>query len=280
MRGAMSSDSGFPMKGYVDIHVHILPGFDDGARTEDQAVIMADIASKSGTMKVVATPHIDPSGLAPNCSKAQSVRETTLCIQESIDSHGIPVEVVPGMEIAIAPGLVEHLIRGAIIPISNSTRYVLVELPFQSIPSYAEDEIFNIAAHGYIPIIAHPERNAEVIRNPNVLMPFLRAGALTQVNAGSLLGRGGREPQEATEILITHGFAHIIASDGHSPKSRSPRLNQAFEAASRIVGEGEALKMVRDIPLAITLGKDVKVKEPEVYRAPRKWWQFWRKDGS
>ncbi|MGB4496023.1 MAG: CpsB/CapC family capsule biosynthesis tyrosine phosphatase, partial [Bacillota bacterium] len=66
------------MKGYVDIHVHILPGFDDGARTEDQAVIMADIASKSGTMKVVATPHIDPSGLAPNCSKAQSVRETTL----------------------------------------------------------------------------------------------------------------------------------------------------------------------------------------------------------
>jgi protein-tyrosine phosphatase len=276
----MIGDSSLSMEGFVDIHVHILPGLDDGARTKGDAIAMADIAAKCGIREVVATPHVDPSCLPPGCSQVEAIRRAVDSLQESIDSCGISIQVMPGMEIAMTPGLVAYLTRGAVIPVSDSGKYVLVELPFQTIPSYAEEEIFNMAAHGYIPIIAHPERNAEVIRNPNILIPFLNAGALAHVNAGSLMGRAGQRPQEIAEILLRHGLAHIIASDGHSATSRQPGLDRAFEIASRLVGEDKALRMVRDIPLAITLGEDVHVNEPEVYQACRKWWRFRRKEGS
>lgn len=276
----ISGDSSLSTEGFMDIHVHILPGLDDGAKTERDAIAMANIAAKCGTAGVVATPHVDPSCLPPGCSQVEAVRRAVASLQESIDSYGISIQVMPGTEIAMAPGLVAYLTRGEVIPVSDSGKYVLVELPFQTIPSYVEEEIFSMAAHGYIPIIAHPERNAEVIRNPNILIPFLEAGALAHVNAGSLVGREGQRPQQTAEILLGHGLAHIIASDGHSATSRQPRLDRAFEIASRLVGEDEALKMVRDIPRAITLGEDVHVSEPEVYKARRKWWHFRRKESS
>ncbi len=230
----ITGDSRLSVEGFVDIHVHILPGLDDGAKPEGGAIAMATVAAKRGTSKIVA----------------------------------------------MTPDLVGYLTRGEVMPVSDRGKYVLVELPFQTIPSYAEEEVFNMAASGYIPIIAHPERNASVIRNPNVLIPFLKAGALAHVNAGSLMGREGHRPQETAEILLRHGLAHIIASDGHSATSRQPGLDRAFEIASRLLAEDEALKTVRDIPLAIVHGEDAHVNEPEVYKARRKWWRFPRREGS
>lgn len=274
----MIGDSSLSTEGFIDIHVHILPGLDDGAKTERDAIAMANIAAKCGTAGVVATPHVDPLHPPSGCTQVETIKRAAHALKESIDLCDISIEVMPGMEIAMAPGLAACLTRSEVIPVSDSGKYVLVELPFQTIPSYAEEEIFSMAAHGYIPIIAHPERNAEVIRNPNILIPFIAAGALAHVNAGSLMGREGQRPQQTAEILLRHGLAHIIASDGHSLTSRQPRLDRAFEIASRLVGEDEALKMVRDIPRAITLGEDVHVSEPEVYKACRKWWHFRRKE--
>ena len=276
----ITGDSRLSVEGFVDIHVHILPGLDDGAKTEGDAIAMATVATKRGTSKIVATPHVDPLLLPPGATQVETIKRAVNSLQESITSCGISIQVMPGMEIAMTPDLVGYLTRGEVMPVSDRGKYVLVELPFQTIPSYAEEEVFNMAASGYIPIIAHPERNASVIRNPNVLIPFLKAGALAHVNAGSLMGREGHRPQETAEILLRHGLAHIIASDGHSATSRQPGLDRAFEIASRLLAEDEALKTVRDIPLAIVHGEDAHVNEPEVYKARRKWWRFPRREGS
>lgn len=265
-------DSHLSIEGLVDIHVHILPGLDDGAKTRDDAIAMTAIAAKHGTSRIVATPHVDPLRLRHGSRQVKTIKEEVDSLKESIASCGLSVQVMPGMEIAIAPDLVGYLDRGEVIPVADAGKYVLVEFPFQMIPSYAEEEIFNMAANGYIPIIAHPERNASVIHNPNVLIPFLKAGALAHVNADSLTGREGQRPRKTAEILLSHGLAHIIASDGHSSTSRRPRLDLAFEIAASLMGKDEALKTVRDTPLAIALGEDVSVPEPEEYKARRKWW--------
>ncbi len=267
-------DSHLSIEGLVDIHVHILPGLDDGAKTRDDAIAMATVAAKHGTSWIVATPHVDPLHLRQGPRKVETIKEEVDSLQKSIASCGLSIQVMPGMEIAIAPDIVGHLNRGEVMTVADGGKYVLIEFPFQMIPSYAEEEIFNIAAYGYIPIIAHPERNASVIHNPNVLIPFLKAGALAHVNADSLTGREGWRPRKTAEILLSHGLAHFIASDGHSSTSRRPRLDLAFEIAAGLVGEDEALKTVRDTPLAIVLGEDVSVCEPEVYKVRRKWWCF------
>lgn len=274
------SDSHLSIDGLVDIHVHILPGLDDGAKTPDDAIAMATVAAKCGTSRIVATPHVDPMRLRHGSQQVETIKRAVDSLQESITSCGLSIQVVPGMEIAIAPGLAGYLSRGEVMTVADGGKYILVELPFQMIPSYAEEEIFNMAANGYIPIIAHPERNASVIHNPNTLIPFLRAGALAHVNADSLTGREGPRPQKTAEILLSHSLAHIIASDGHSSTSRRPGLDRAFESAARLMGEDKALKTVRDIPLAIVLGKDISVPEPEVYKSPRKWWRIWEGRGS
>ncbi len=268
------SEGRLSTEGFVDIHVHILPGLDDGAKAKGDAIEMAAIAAKCGTSGIVATPHVDPLRLPPGRTQQITIKKSVDSLQAAVDSCSLPIRVMPGMEIAITPGLAEYLARGEVMTVSDRGKHVLVELPFQTIPAYAKEEIFNLAANGYIPIIAHPERCAPVIRDPNALVPFLRAGALAHVNARSLTGENGHGPQKTAEILLSHGLAHIIASDGHGGTSRQPRLDQAFQIASRLVGEDEALRMVRDIPLAITLGEDVHVNEPEEYRAPHKWWHF------
>ncbi len=279
-RSVAFSDSQLSIEGLVDIHVHILPGLDDGAKTRDDAIAMATVAAERGTSRIVATPHVDPLHLRRGGIQVETIKRTVDSLQEAITSCGLSIQVMPGMEIAIAPDLVGHINRGEVITVADGGKYVLVELPFQMIPSYAEQEIFNMAANGYIPIIAHPERNASVIHNPNVLIPFLKAGALAHVNADSLTGREGPRPQKTAEILLSHGLAHIIASDGHSSTSRRPRLDRAFEIAARLVGEDRALKTVKDTPLAVVLGEDVSVCEPEAYKARRKWWRFWKGRGS
>lgn len=276
----ITGDGRLRIEGFTDIHVHILPRLDDGAKTEGDAIAMADIAAKCGTATIVATPHVDPLRLPPGCKQATTIKESVDSLQESIHSRGISIQVIPGMEIAMTPGLTGYLADSQVMTVSDRGKYVLIELPFQTIPSYAEEEIFRLAANGYTPIVAHPERCASVIHNPNVLIPFLKAGALAHVNADSLTGREGRKPQKTAEILLRHRLAHIIASDGHSATSRQPRLDRAFEIASRLVGEDEAWKMVRDIPRAIVLGEEVHVNEPEMYKAPGKWWYFQKGKGS
>ena len=276
----IAGDSHLSIKGLVDIHVHILPGLDDGAKTRNDAIAMATIAAKCGTSRIVATPHVDPLLLSPGCTQVEIIRRAVKSFQESLETYNLSIKILPGMETAITPDLVGYVNRGEVMTIADRGKYILVELPFQTIPSYAEEEIFNMAASGYIPIIAHPERNAEVIRNPNILIPFLRAGALAHVNAGSLLGQEGHRPQETAKILLSHSLAHIIASDGHSSTSRQSRLDRALEIAIQVLGEDEALRTVKDTPLAVVLGEDVYVKEPEEYKPPWKWWYFWKRGDS
>jgi len=96
-----------------------------------------------------------------------------------------------------------------------------------------------------------------------------------QLNAGSLTGAFGRSTRRVAEILLRHGLAHVVASDGHPPVTRPCRLDQAFAIASRTLGLKAALRAVRDIPCAMVRAEAVRLEAPERY-TPRPWFLFGR----
>jgi len=266
----LSRDSAVP--GAVDIHVHILPGVDDGARNLNEAIVMAKAAQERGSVLMVATPHADFAGRRWQ-GVASTIRSSVAALNAVFESSGLSVKVLPGMEIAMHPRVLELLRHGDALTIGDAGKYVLVELPFQQIPTYAEKAVFDLSSAGYVPVIAHPERCSEVATDPNRMYRLVRAGAMGQVNAGSLTGAFGRSVRQAAETLLRHGLAHVIASDGHSPEDRPCRLDLAFAAASRLVGREAALRAVRDIPRAVVRAETVQLESPEKF-VRRKWFLF------
>ena len=238
-----------------DVHSHILPGLDDGARTVDEFVAMARAAAAGGTTVMLATPH--RRDVTEDFS-IPYLRELFANMVEELDARGIGLTLTLGMENHLDPDLPEALARGAALPM-NATRYALVELPFFGHPDWVEPALSDIQASEITPVLAHPERIELVQRDPDVLRAFVERGMLTQVTAGSLTGQWGDEVKRFTHALLRRGLVHMLASDTHAAAGpRSPALLPGLEAAAEIVGADKARAMVLDTPRAVIEGREIK----------------------
>ena len=237
-----------------DVHSHILPGLDDGAKTVDEFVAMARAAAAGGTTVMLATPH--RRDVTEDFS-IPYLRELFANMVEELDARGIGLTLTLGMENHLDPDLPEALARGAALPM-NATRYALVELPFFGHPDWVEPALSDIQASDITPVLAHPERIELVQRDPDVLRAFVERGMLTQVTAGSLTGQWGDEVKRFTHALLRRGLVHMLASDTHAPGGpRSPALLPGMKAAAEIVGAERAQAMVLDTPRAVIEGREV-----------------------
>lgn len=258
---------------YYDLHAHILPGVDDGARTPEDTLEMARVAAQNGTSTILATPH--RKDVNENWSVGY-VRDLVAEMGRQVRGQGVELDLLLGMENHLDLELPDAVIQGKALPM-NGTRYILVELPFFGNPNYVEDVLFKLQLQGLVPVLAHPERIELVQKDPERLAEFVRRGMLSQITAGSILGHFGGRVQQFTHMLLRRGLAHIIASDTHFPDGpRSPRLPPGVEAAASIVGEERARAMVVDIPRAILKDEPVEVEPPLEGEQSRRWWQFWR----
>src|SRR5690625_4311909 len=201
----------------IDIHTHILPSVDDGAKTEEDSLEMAKQAVEEGIHTIIATPH-HKNGRFENVR--ENIMTYTNILNELFQSEGIPLTLLAGQETRINGDMVEDLKKGEILPI-NDTTYVFVEFSASHVPRYAKQVLFDLQVAGYKPIIVHPERNEELIEHPNRLYDFVRNGALTQITAGSLIGKFGKSIQRFTQQLIEANLTHFIASDAHNTTTRS-----------------------------------------------------------
>lgn len=209
----------------IDIHSHILPGVDDGAKTEEDSLAMAKAAVADGITTIVATPH-HRNGVFNN--ERESILMWVETLQELFVNEGIPLTLLAGQETRINGDMVQELEEKIILPI-NDTKYVFVEFSSDHVPQYADQMLFNIQLAGYIPIIVHPERNQELIENPGKLYEFVKKGALTQVTAASIVGKFGKSIQKFSHQLIETNLTHFIASDAHNTTSRGFVMSEAFE---------------------------------------------------
>ena len=144
----------------IDIHSHILPGIDDGARSLEDALAMARIAIAEGITHIAATPHYKNGKFD---SKKQTILEAVATLQNEYDARGIDLTVFPGQEVRIHGEIMEGIEKEEVLFADESNRYLLIEFPTMSIPHYAESLFFQLQQKGIVPIIVHPERNREII---------------------------------------------------------------------------------------------------------------------
>ncbi|PRX35687.1 protein-tyrosine phosphatase [Orenia metallireducens] len=208
----------------IDIHTHILPGVDDGAKELNESLEIAREAERQGVTTIVATPHYmeEGYGISPSETK-QQVAE----LQAEIERAGIDVRVLSGAEVYIMPNLAKRVKEGMVTTINDSS-YILIEFPMTKIPDYTDDLLYDLKVMGYTPIIAHPERYKEIQTDPNRLYYWIKSGVLAQLNAGSLLGAFGSKVKETAELLVDLNMVQLIASDLHSNTRRRECLEDGF----------------------------------------------------
>lgn len=209
----------------IDIHCHILPGVDDGAKTEEDSLAMARAAVAQGIDTIIATPH-HRNGTYDN--ERASIIQNVAILNELLAAKDIPLHVLAGQEVRINGEIIEDINKGEILSL-NDTIYLFVEFPSGSVPRYAQQMLFDIQVAGYTPVIVHPERNQELIQHPERLYEFVRKGALTQVTAGSVIGKFGKNIQKFSGQLIEANLTHFIASDAHNTTTRGFCLEEAFQ---------------------------------------------------
>ncbi|OPL12107.1 MAG: hypothetical protein AVO38_03505 [delta proteobacterium ML8_D] len=231
--------------GMIDCHCHILPQIDDGASNIEVSLEMAKIASADGIRKIIATPHISDNFYSPADIKNRVNR-----LNRYLAENQVPVLIYPAAEVSIALDI--SLFSQYTM---NHTAYILIEFPHDYLPPFAPKLLAWILARGLTPIIAHPERNFDVIQNPDSFIDLLHTGIYTQITGGSLTGDFGTAAQHCAAFLLDAGVVDIIASDAHSSRIRPPVLSKAVEVASARIGQKAALKLVRDNPTAVLTGK-------------------------
>ena len=228
----------------IDLHSHILRGIDDGPRTLEESVEIAAAAAADGITVVAATPHIRDD--YPTEASAMEYRLFEL--REELERAGVGLEVRSGGEFALEWLTRVEPAERRRFGLGGNPRYLLVETPYYGWPLGLADSLFQLQASGVVPVLAHPERNAEVQGDPARLDPLVRAGVLVQVTAASLDGRIGRRAEACARTLIESGLCHLLASDAHHASVRAVGLAAAAEA---VADEALARWLVHDVPRAI-----------------------------
>ena len=208
---------------------------------------MARIAVEDGIQVMACTPHITP-GLYNNTGP--SIRALVTELQALLSEADIPLDLVTGADVHIAPDLVVGLESGRVLSLADS-RYFLLE-PSQTLPPPRFiDLIFDLTRAGYVPVITHPERFRWIEAHYETIREVVRIGAWTQLTAGSLLGTFGSRARYWSERMLDDSLVHIIATDAHNTTRRSPLLSPARDAAANRVGEAEAHHMVATRPAGV-----------------------------
>lgn len=209
----------------LDIHSHILPGLDDGARTIVSTLEMISIAIKDGTKKIVATPHYCSGYFETPYDKVkQYVKELNLILIRK----GLDIEVITGQEVYLDKFTIENLENNVIGTIGD-TNYMLVEFPMNVLTEDDLALIYELKLKGIKPIVAHPERYTYVIEKPAIINKFIDEKCLFQINSGSLTGVYGKKVQKTAEFLIRNGICNFVGSDAHSVNKRKPETSEAME---------------------------------------------------
>lgn len=244
----------------IDLHCHILPGIDDGPASQNESLAMARCAVEDGIHTIVATPHT-LNGIYLN--PAKEVLSKVAVLQKSLSSNHIQIELYAAADVHLCPHMLERVASGDAVTINDAKKYLLLELPSQAIPKGVKDEIFELKLHGITPIITHPERNAMITHNSDILYDLVSMGALSQITAMSITGGFGAFVKRAAEIMLKKRLVHIIASDAHGSNNRPPVLSRAVEHAAEILGSyEEAMRMVTEVPAAILSGAMPDFPEP------------------
>lgn len=248
----------------IDIHSHVLPEIDDGAKNWQETIAMLSQAEEDGITEVAITHHI-LSNLA--YEREAEIIERYEELKERLRHEKLNMKLHLGSEIyAQADMELFHTIS----TYNNNKKYFLVEFPMQGIPRFVGERFFDLILDGMVPIIAHPERNMSVIRDPERAFEFVQRGALLQLNAGSIVGRHGPQARNTAKILLNSNLIHFVGSDAHNTRSRPMKLRAAMELVAERWGKERAALLFKENPKKALSGHKIEPPDPLPIRPLKK----------
>jgi protein-tyrosine phosphatase len=253
----------------IDMHCHILPGVDDGARDLEESIQMARLAHSEGITAIIATPH-HANGKWMN--EAGQVLANVKLLNQAIADQGIPLTVHAGQEVRVYRELMEDYHAGKLLGL-NHTPYMLIEFPTGSVPSYTESLLHEFQVAGITPIIAHPERNQELTQHPDKLIHFIELGALCQVTSHSITGLFGSKIQSLSLEWCKRNLIHFVSSDAHNVSQRAFQVSTAYSKISKELGQ-DYTGYYENNARQLLKGQPLDIRDPAADK--RRWFQFWR----
>lgn len=244
----------------TDLHTHILPGMDDGAKELASAMALLEQEALQGVRHVALTSHYHCETEPPADFLIRRERAFS-ALSNSIPA-GMTVKL--GCEVFFSPQLVSMDVQRLCLA---GTNYLLLELPLLQKPAFLREVLANLRSRGIVPLIAHVERYLYIQKDPALLVDWIGLGALIQVNAASLSGRGGAFARK----LIRWGLVHVLASDAHSIAYRPADLKTGLDIVSRTLGREKALELEGNAELIFN-GRCV---PQTLIHTPRKVLGFW-----
>jgi protein-tyrosine phosphatase len=255
------------LTGYTDLHLHLIPGVDDGPENDEEAVELARVLVADGVTTVCVTPHFNAWN-PERLSTADELGERVGRLRDVLSSADIQLEVLPGAEHFLTPELVS-MVESHTAPLLASGPYILVEMPFNNRPLYGDDVMFSLALSGATPVLAHPERYSWVQKDPMSVQPLVDRGIVMQLTAASLQGNYGGRVRKTAETLLSRGLYSLVGSDLHH--SGQPRLLSAMEAQiSSLTDHATADRLFRENPLRVTQGEPLLPAPRAIYDEPKK----------
>lgn len=232
------------MQEFTDIHTHILPGVDDGAKDKDISMEMLRMAWKDGIRRIVLTPHNKPSRRNVSFKTIQKLSEQLL---EEARQEGMEFTFCPGNEIYYRSDMIGDLEEGRACTMAD-TSYVLVEFNPMDDFDYIRNGIYQVLAAGYRPIIAHVERYSCMLSKLSRVEELKNMGCYIQVNAGSIMGQYGFSVKQMTKKILKQQLIHFVASDAHDTNKRAPRLSDCAKYVAKKFGESYSDKIFLENP--------------------------------
>ncbi|GFD68768.1 tyrosine-protein phosphatase [Alteromonas sp. KUL106] len=216
----------------IDLHSHILPGIDDGARSLDIALEMAKQAVDCGVSHMVCTPHIHRGYFDNTLS---SIAETFHHFQHHVGEASIPLSLSFAAEVRVNE-LIPVWYKQNALPFLgsyNDKQVLLLEMPHSHVPQGLEALIKWLLRNNVQPLIAHPERNRELLAEQHKFSWLQRQGCLFQVTAGALTGRFGDKVNDFALSLMEKRAFHVVASDTHDLERRPNDMKAAFDVVQK-----------------------------------------------
>lgn len=224
---------------FVDIHTHILPKMDDGAKDLEQAVELLHLAWNSGTGTVVLTPHYRGRYRRNTPQQLQGAFQQ---LKQRMTGELPELELYLGNEVAIELELAEKLLDGRALSI-NGGNYVLLEFRTAGSAQQVVDGVLDVLNCGFTPVIAHAERYDAFCQNRKLAAEVIDLGALIQINGDSILGGAGFASKRCAKRLLRKHQAHFVASDAHDALRRHPMLDKCYEKVSKKYGKEYAAQV-------------------------------------
>lgn len=238
----------------IDMHSHILPNIDDGAKSIEEANNLIQEAKNAGFDGIVSTSHYIEGFYETDVESRKSIVNELIKV-----NNNFPIYL--GNEIYLSENMI-GLLKEKKVTTLNDTKYVLFEMPLNGIPMGLDNMVYDMLQNKLIPILAHPERYLSVQQNPEIIYSLIEKGVLMQGNYGSIIGCYGTKAQILIKKLLENNMLHFLGSDVHRAKTIYTKMPQILGKLNKIVGEESLEKLVSINPKLALENEKIPVPTP------------------